>query len=48
MLGPDQYLFSHHSANFYRNYVYRVFLDVPSDITIEVDGSAFSLHKVRL
>lgn len=26
----------------------RVSRDVPSDITIEVDGDTFSLHKVRL
>lgn len=27
--------------------LYRVFRDVPSDITIEVDGAIFSLHKVK-
>lgn len=27
---------------------YRVFRDVPSDITIEVDGAIFLLHKVSL
>lgn len=30
------------------DYTYcRVFRDVPSDITIEVTGTTFSLHKVR-
>lgn len=36
-------------ANRSCSYIFcRVFRDVPSDIIIEVEGGAFSLHKVRL